>query len=223
MKHKYVIFDWDGTLMDSVGRIVKCMQLIAKELSLTVPSSDDVKGIIGISLYPGIKQLFPSATDEMVEKLFDGYKSHYLKLDETPSPMFDGVDTMLSRLCEQGHELAVATGKARRGLVRAWNHHQGFADYFVASRCADETESKPHPDMLNQLLNERQFSIREAVMVGDSVHDLNMAKSIGMDCIGVSFGAASKESLQALEPLAVVDSIAELDSFLLDFNKRQPA
>jgi phosphoglycolate phosphatase len=195
------------------------MQIIAEELSLTVPTNEEVKGIIGISLYPGIKQLFPSAPEELVEKLFEGYKSHYLRLDETPSPMFDGVEAMLNRLCEQGHELAVATGKARRGLVRAWNHHQGLSNYFVASRCADETQSKPNPDMLNQLLSERQFDIEEAVMVGDSIHDLNMAKSIGMDCIGVSFGAASKESLEALEPLIVADSISELDSFLLDFNK----
>jgi phosphoglycolate phosphatase len=218
VKHKYIIFDWDGTLMDSVGRIVSCMQIIAEELSLNVPSTDEVKGIIGISLLPGIKQLFPSASDELIKKLFSGYKSHYLRLDEKPSPMFDGVETMLSRLCEHGHELAVATGKARRGLVRAWEHHQGFSNYFVASRCADETQSKPHPDMLHQLLNERRFNIEDAVMVGDSIHDLNMAKSIGMDRIGVSFGAASKESLQELDPLVVVDSIAELDSFLLSFN-----
>lgn len=206
--------------MDSVGRIVSCMQLIADELSLPVPSDEDVKGIIGISLLPGIKQLFPSASEHLVEQLFTGYKSHYLTLDKTPSPMFDGVEAMLSRLLAQGHELAVATGKARRGLVRAWNHHQGLSDYFVASRCADETQSKPHPDMLCQLLDERNFNIEETVMVGDSVHDLNMAKSIGMDCIGVSFGAASKESLLEIKPLMVADSITELDSFLLEFNRR---
>ena len=218
MKHKYIIFDWDGTLMDSVGRIVDCMQLIADELALDVPSADDVKGIIGISLYPGIKTLFPSATKDVVDKLFDGYKSHYLRLDKTPSPLFDGVEAMLNRLYEHGHELAVATGKARRGLLRAWEHHQGLSDYFVASRCADETQSKPNPDMLNQLLNERKFEVSEAVMVGDSVHDLAMARSIGMDCIGVSFGAATREALEAHNPLAVVDSIAELDNLLLQHN-----
>ncbi|TDF41661.1 HAD-IIIA family hydrolase [Alteromonadaceae bacterium M269] len=217
MKHKFIIFDWDGTLMDSIGRIVNCMQLVAEDLALNVPTSNEVKGIIGISLKPGIKKLFPDVSDEYVEKLFNGYKEHYLRLDNTPSPMFDGVEDMLEDLRSQGHQLAVATGKARRGLVRAWEH-TGLSHYFVASRCADETLSKPNPDMLQQLLKESRFDIEDAVMIGDSIHDLKMAESIGMDRIGVSFGAATQEALEEYQPLTVSHDIPQLNNFIQAFN-----
>ena len=219
MKHKFIIFDWDGTLMDSIGRIVSCMQLVANDLGLTVPTSNDVKGIIGISLKPGIQQLFPDASNDQLDALFSGYKEHYLRLDQTPSSMFDGVEKMLDDLKSSGHELAVATGKARRGLVRAWEH-TGLSHYFVASRCADETQSKPNPDMLQQLLDERGFVAEEAVMIGDSIHDLKMAETIGMDRIGVSFGAASKHELEMHQPLVVTDNIPQLNQFLKEFNTR---
>jgi phosphoglycolate phosphatase len=213
-RYKLVIFDWDGTVMDSADKIVNCMQIAAKQCSMPIPSSDEVGHIIGISLKPAIKQLFAIDDDVLAEQLVLAYKEAFVAKDTTPCPLFDGAEALFDVLKASGCTLAVATGKARRGLERAWRQ-TGTADYFTASRTADEAESKPSPDMLLQLIDELSIPVNEAVMIGDTTYDMQMAKSIGMDRIGVSYGVHAQVHLEALQPKLIVHSIAELQHYLL--------
>ncbi len=219
MSVKLVIFDWDGTLMDSQAKIVSCMQMAAKACDIAVPKDEDVKQIIGISLLPAIKQLFAlsdSKQDEaLAEKLRDAYKSIYFAQDQTPCPLFKGVPELLNRLQSLGVQMAVATGKARRGLERAWEQ-TGTKSYFVASRTADEAQSKPSSDMLEQLLDELGADASETIMVGDTTYDMQMAKQLAMPAIAVSYGVHSKEQLQEQSPQCIVNSIAELEDLVCD-------
>lgn len=212
-KYKLVIFDWDGTLMDSAAKIVSCMQLAAEQCGMPIPTYDEVGHIIGISLKPAIKQLFKIEDDELAERLVAAYKDAFVTRDTTPCPLFDGVERLLSSLKVAGCTLAVATGKARRGLDRAWLQTE-TGSFFSASRTADEAESKPSPDMLLQLLGELGFEIEDAVMIGDTTYDMQMAKTIGMDRIGVSYGVHAQVHLEALSPVALVHSISELETAL---------
>ncbi|MCE9678359.1 HAD-IA family hydrolase [Shewanella sp. AS1] len=204
-RYELVIFDWDGTLMDSIGKIVACMQQTAKELSLLVPSEAAVRDIIGLSMDEALNVLHPSACSQTRLKMISVYREQYLQLNKTPSPLFEGAEELLLTLKASGHQLAVATGKARAGLNRVLNE-TGFIGHFHASRCADEAKSKPDPQMLHELLAQLNVSPDKAMMVGDSIHDLNMAKNAGIDAIGVSYGAHSEVVLQQASPIAVVAS-----------------
>lgn len=213
-RYKLVIFDWDGTLMDSADKIVNCMQSAARQCDMPVPSYEEVGHIIGISLKPAIKQLFNISDDALAEQLVQAYKKAFIASDSTPCPLFEGVVLMLETLKKAGCTLAVATGKARRGLDRAWAQ-TNTGHFFSGSRTADEAESKPSPDMLLQLLGELGFTPEEAVMIGDTTYDMQMAKTIGMDRIGVSYGVHAQVHLEALAPVALVHSIKELERALL--------
>lgn len=212
--YKVVIFDWDGTLMDSAAKIVSCMQMTARDCGMPVPDYDAVSHIIGISLKPAIMQLFAIDDELLADKLVDAYKNAYLQQDTTPCPLFEGVENMLSQLQQRGYTLAVATGKARRGLNRAWEQ-TGTGAFFTASRCADEAHSKPSPDMLLQLLDELGVSAHDAVMIGDTTYDMQMAQVIGMDRVGVSYGVHAPVNLAKHHPKTIVHSVAELQSWLL--------
>ncbi|MCQ8847128.1 HAD-IIIA family hydrolase [Alteromonas stellipolaris] len=214
MRYKLVIFDWDGTLMDSADKIINCMQIAAKHCDMPVPSADAVSHIIGISLKPAIKQLFGIDDDALAERLVLAYKEAFVSHDATPCPLFNGVEDLLSALKAKGATLAVATGKARRGLDRAWSQTE-TGHFFSASRCADDAQSKPSPDMLLQILDELNISAHDAVMIGDTTYDMQMAKSIGMRRIGVSYGVHAQVHLEALAPETIVHSIGELQQFLL--------
>lgn len=212
--HKLVIFDWDGTLMDSGARIVSAMQTSAHRAGLPVPSAEAVKDIIGISLQPAMQRLFGELPHAQARILLDCYREEYVERDPTPTPMFEGAIELLASLKAQGILLAVATGKARRGLTRVWQETR-TGHYFVASRCGDETASKPHPQMLSEILQETQIQAHEAVMVGDTVYDMQMAQQLNMDRIAVSHGVHERSRLAAHGPLAIVDTLAELRAFLL--------
>lgn len=218
MAYKLIIFDWDGTLMDSQGKIVSCMQQAAQLCDVDVPSVDAVKHIIGISLLPAIKQLFgfsdTPGEQQKAEQVRDAYKHVFIEMDQTPSPLFDGVHTMLTHLVDEGHELAVATGKARRGLERAWSQ-SGTKSFFVNSRCADEAQSKPSPDMLEQLLADHSLTPDQAVMIGDTAYDMKMAKDIGMERIAVTYGVHDVALLASQQPTFTVDSVSQLHHTLL--------
>ncbi|NVK55396.1 MAG: HAD-IA family hydrolase [Alteromonadaceae bacterium] len=216
MKKRYelLIFDWDGTVMDSAAKIISCMQQAARHCDVAVPSPEAVSHIIGISLKPAIMQLFNTQDDALAERLVLAYKEVYLGADTTPCPLFAGADSMLSELVNAGNILAVATGKARRGLNRAWQQ-TNTGHYFTTSRCADEAESKPSPDMLLQLLAERHLIPEQALMIGDTTYDMQMAQAIGMDRVGVSYGVHAPVNLARHEPKAIVHSIAELHQLLL--------
>ncbi|MFC4699481.1 HAD-IA family hydrolase [Glaciecola siphonariae] len=207
MRYSHIIFDWDGTVMDSAAKIVSCMQLAAADAKLPIPSENAVKHIIGISLRPAIAQLFniPLAQAEQVA---EHYKRIFIEKDQTPSPLFEGAIETLSCL-QQTHCLGVATGKARRGLERAWQHTKS-AHFFDASRCADEAESKPSPDMLLQLLDTWQVEAKNVLMVGDTVYDMQMAETIGMPRLAVSYGVHAPDMLKEHAPVAVIDRFVDI-------------
>jgi len=210
---KLVIFDWDGTISDSVARIVNSMQSAAVELDMAMPTYLEVKEIIGLGLTEAVFRLFPQASREQVFQLQTSYSRHYRAEDSAPCPFFPGVEETLHQLKADGYQLAVATGKSRAGLDRVLLS-LGMENFFHNSRCADETLSKPHPLMLEELLAEFDLSAEAAVMVGDTEFDMEMAVNAGMPRIAVSYGAHHADRLHAFEPLACVDLFSEIKSSL---------
>ena len=203
-KYKVVIFDWDGTIMDSISHIVHCVQKAATFNALPVPDEQSIRNIIGLSLPEAFQTLYGKGKEAEFEDFRENYKAQYIKDDDVSLPLFDYLETLLTSLCNQNIKLSVATGKGRRGLDNAM-HRSGLAEFFSYSRTSDEAQSKPSPDMLLQ--TSRYFNVQpdECIMIGDSIHDLNMANNAGMDSIGVSFGAHSKDVLQQAKPLAILD------------------
>ena len=212
-RYKLIIFDWDGTLMDSIGRIVSSMQSAAAQLDLHTPSEQAVKNIIGLSLPIATEMLFPFCTDQQVEQLLKYYKAHYVNRDNTATPLFEGALSLLKQLKDKEHLLAVATGKGSDGLERVMAQ-TATKSFFNATRCADESESKPSPDMILQILEQLNINCQNAVMIGDTIHDMAMAKNASIDCIGVTMGAHSGEVLAEFDPIAIVDSLTELTHIL---------
>jgi phosphoglycolate phosphatase len=212
--YKLIIFDWDGTVMDSVGRIVSSMRSAAKDVSLPIPSDEHVKSIIGLSLPEATKILFPTSDDNQAELLRLSYKHHYIEIDDTPTPLFTYAEQLFADLLAQDKYLAVATGKGRDGLERIFKE-TNTKHYFHASRCAKECQSKPHPDMLEQILSELNIHPNDAVMVGDTIHDMSMAKNANVDRIGVSYGVHDHQALNKFQPKAIVNSLNELANLLI--------
>ncbi len=206
---KTIIFDWDGTLMDSAGRIISAMQTSAANVGLPVPEEHAVRHIIGLSLDAVFDELFPETDYAIKPQLFDEYRYQYVEADNTPSPLFEGAEEVLQHLKAQGLALAVATGKARKGLMRVMTE-SALTDYFDDSICADEAESKPHPQMLQRLTERNGWQKHQCLMIGDTTHDLKMAKSAGIPSIGVSYGAHAKEHLIHHDPLHILDDIRDL-------------
>ncbi|WP_338588907.1 HAD-IIIA family hydrolase [Shewanella khirikhana] len=210
-KFDLIIFDWDGTLMNSIGKIVDCMQALARELEIAVPSEKAVRDVIGLSMPEAMRALFPNESDATRHSWIDKYRAHYLIFNATPSPLYEGVPELLAELHGRGKQLAIATGKARAGLNRILEE-TGLGPRFHASRCADETQSKPHPQMLHELLAELDVAPERAVMIGDSAFDLQMANNAGMASIGVDYGTHDRQTLLAASPLAIVSNpLALLD------------
>jgi phosphoglycolate phosphatase len=209
VKYKAIVFDWDGTLMDSISKIVETMQSSAKHLGLPIPDYDQAKNVIGISLLPALQQLFNIEDDKVAMQLFHTYKQHFKDHAQISSPLFNGAIALLEELKQRGYILAVATGKARQGLEHNWLH-SNTEHFFSASRTADDAQSKPSPDMLQQILCELNLSAEQVLMVGDTTYDMAMAEAINMDRIGVSFGVHSADTLQKHKPLAVIDTLDEL-------------
>ena len=211
--YKLLIFDWDGTLADSIGRIVEAMH-VASDLS-HFPRCEDfaVKGIIGLGLPEAIRTLYPQIDDAQLIAFRQYYADCYIALEAQPSPLFAGVVESLEAFRSQGYRLAVATGKARRGLDRVLKAH-GWEDYFDITRAADETASKPHPLMLEQILAHCEVRPEQALMVGDSSFDLLMARNAGMDSVAVGYGALSLDALRAFEPRLAIESFPELHAWL---------
>lgn len=210
---KLVVFDWDGTLADSLGRIVDCLQLAARQLQLPEPSVAAARDIVGLSLVVAVKRLWPGIDDQLGEQLIASYSHHYAAHSVGPCPFYAGAEQMLAALHGAGLTLAVATGKRRVGLDESL-HGLAAGHWFAASRCADETASKPNPLMLQQLLAELAVSPQQAVMVGDSEYDMQMAQAAGVHRLAVSFGAHSAERLQRYAPIGCVDHLLELPALL---------
>lgn len=212
--YKLAIFDWDGTVMDSIGRIVSSMQNAAKEIDLPIPDQRDVENIIGLTLPTAAKKLFPQVTKEQISQLLALYKEEYLFGNKVATPLFDGIIELLEGLTKQGTLIAVATGKGREGLNRVMAETD-TTHYFKATRCGDEGESKPHPEMLEYLLTHFNVAASEAVMIGDTNFDLEMAKNANVDSIGVTFGVHPEEILSQYNPVKIVHNVAELHGVLV--------
>ncbi|HNH90192.1 MAG TPA: HAD-IA family hydrolase [Thiobacillaceae bacterium] len=200
--------------MDSAGVIAACIQAASRDMGLPVPSREEASHIIGLGLRQALETLFPNLPEDQHQPLADHYRRHYLGQD-AEIPLFDGARELIDEMRARGHLLAVATGKARRGLDRAFAH-TGLAPLFHASRTADETFSKPHPAMIEELLDELRVSPERALMIGDTTHDLEMARNAGIAALGAAYGAHPPEGLEALNPLAVCHSFAELAKWLRD-------
>lgn len=210
MQFDTYIFDWDGTLMDSVPRIVDVMQKVAVNHNLSYPSADQVKAVIGISL-PRALQIVYNIAESDIEWVRNAYRDEY-NANTTPIPLFQGVVDMLQTLKSRGATLAVATGKGRPGLDAAIANN-GLSDVFSTSRCADDAKSKPDPDMVHQIMTELGCHPERTVMIGDSIHDLGMAKAANIAGLGVSYGAHSVAQLTDYNPIAIVDNPLEILDF----------
>ena len=209
MKYDLVIFDWDGTVMDSTGRIVSCMHLAARDLALPSLPDQAVRDIIGLGLPEAIATLYPVLDSGDIERMRERYAFHFIAAEATPSALYPGAESLLTNLRESGLKLAVATGKSRKGLQRVWGN-TGLDRYFHASRCADESRSKPEPHMVLELLEEMAVPAHRAVVVGDTTFDLDMARNAGVDRVAVSYGAHPVDRLLPCEPLAVIDRLNDL-------------
>ncbi len=208
-----LIFDWDGTLCDSLHRIAYCLQLAADEVGLPVPTVEAAKDIIGLGLYEALTQLFPGIDSGEVQQLRNSYAGHFRRVDQTPSPLFADVERSLVDLRDQGYVLAVATGKSRAGLDRVLQA-LSMKNLFHSTRCADETASKPDPLMLQSLLEEYGLPTQQAIMVGDTTFDMEMAQRAGVPRIAVSYGAHSHERLARHHPLACIDRFIDFEKTL---------
>ena len=204
------IFDWDGTLIDSKAKITRSMQLAASDMGWEPLEDTLIHNIIGLGLPEAILRLYPQVSDLERVRLRDFYAANFIRLDEEKSSDFFPVVTeTLEALRNQGHLLTIATGKSRKGLDRILGD-LGMINYFDATRCADETASKPHPLMLNQLLKHFDLQAQDAVMIGDTEYDMEMARCIEMPRIAVSYGAHHIDRLHQYEPELCLDQFDEL-------------
>jgi len=209
-----IVFDWDGTLMDSTATIVKCIQSAAKDLGLPVPSDAAASHVIGLGLLDAMQAVMPNVDPALYPKMVERYRYHFLTKDHD-LVLFGGVRDMLDELSQQGYFLAVATGKSRVGLNRALNA-AGLLSLFDATRCADETFSKPHPAMLQELTRELGQDLRRTVMIGDTTHDLLMASNAGASGIAVEYGAHPVHQLHACKPVFSAKDVPELRQWLAE-------
>lgn len=206
---KLAVFDWDGTIMDSAARIVACFQAAADDIGVARPQPEKVRQMIGLDLSEAWQRIKPDEPQAVIDALVAGYRQHFLAKNGVSMPLYDGVAEGLQRLDEAGILLAVATGKSRRGLDRAFSELE-FSPLFVASRCGDETFPKPHPQMLLELLEVTGVEASDAVMIGDTSYDMEMARSAGVPSVAVSYGVHAVSQLSPLATHGVVDSFSEV-------------
>lgn len=211
-RFELIVFDWDGTLLDSAAAIVHAIQAASADLGLPVPTDARARHVIGLGLSDALHHAVPELPVEAYPQMVERYRHHYLSSDHELT-LFEGTVELIAELHGKGHLLAVATGKSRKGLDRALGF-SGLGQYFHATRCADECFSKPHPAMLHELMDELGVAAESCLMIGDTTHDLLMAKNAGVAGLAVSFGAHPVSQLQAEAPLACVHTPAELRAWL---------
>ena len=211
-RYKAVIFDWDGTVMDSTASIVSAIQAACIDLDLPVPSVEDASWVIGLSLDQALQRCAPGLTQERVPFFQERYRHHFF-LNDQQLGLFDGILPLLEELRQQEIRLGVATGKTRRGLDRVLQAQQLTA-HFDYTRCADESQGKPHPAMLFDIMERLDLQPEQVLMVGDTTHDVQMAASAGVDSMAVTYGAHSKRTLLLSEPTVMVSSVREMRNWL---------
>ncbi len=211
--YRLVIFDWDGTLLDSIGAIVRCSQAALAELDLPPVEESKIRSVIGLGLRETVEALHPECDEETFWRIVSSYRRLWLSgYCETPV-LFAGTERLLEGLSRRGLLLAVATAKSRNGLEHDFER-TGIGRLFVASRTVDEAPSKPNPQMLLDILDELGVTQEEALMVGDTVHDLQMAANAGVASVAVTSGSHPRASLEAQGPAACFDSVVELAAWL---------
>jgi len=214
-KYSLLVFDWDGTLINSKLQIVNCMQATIRELELEKRSDNQISNIIGLGLDEAIQSLYPEMSLNIIKQTSQAYREYYLSKDKTPSPLFDGVLDVLDNLKDLGYDLAVATGKSRRGLDKGLIDTK-LTSYFPITRCADETRSKPHPQMLEEILVDFNTHPNNTLMIGDSEYDLQLANNTKVDALAVSYGVHDLIRLLKQDPVGFIDDIKQLPQWLKD-------
>ena len=211
MKYRLLVFDWDGTIIDSAATIAECIRDASRELGLEVPDRDRASHVIGLGLHEAMRIAVPGLPAQRYPEFVASYRKHFLARKDSMQ-LFDGMRELLSGLSEK-YLLAIATGKSRRGLDRDLEFHN-LKPLFAASRCADETNPKPHPAMLLEIMEELQTDSKSALMIGDTSHDLEMARAAGVDALAVTYGAHPEQGLRECGPLTCVADVKSLDAWL---------
>lgn len=213
-RYELIVFDWDGTLMDSAALIVDSVQAAARDLGIEPPAAARARHIIGLGLDAALRHALPDLPEDRYGALVERYRHHYLSRDHELT-LFAGAGELVRDLAGSGFRLGVATGKSRRGLDRALEH-TGLGEFFHATRCADECHSKPHPQMLEELMDEFAVTPAQTLMIGDTTHDLLMARNAGVDALGVAYGAHPVEALREAAPLYCADTVEALANWLAE-------
>ena len=211
MKYRLLVFDWDGTIINSASAIAECIRLAAADVGLPVPTREQASHVIGLGLHDALRHAVPDLKAERVPEFVERYREHF-RASEHTMDLFGGMRELLESL-QSERILGIATGKSRRGLDRSLEA-TGLKPYFRASRCADETHPKPHPAMLLELMDELGVAAEGALMIGDTSHDLEMARAAGVDALAVTYGAHAEDNLRSCQPRACVASVAELSRWL---------
>src|SRR5271166_5491427 len=209
---RLLVFDWDGTLADSTAIIANAIQQACRDLELPTPDEGRARFVIGLGLTDALRYVAPGLPAADYPRLSERYRHHHLARDPD-IPLFPGAREMLDELDARGFLLAIATGKSRVGLTRALQQH-GLAHRFVATRCADEGFPKPHPDMLLALMDRCGVAAEQTLMIGDTTHDLELARNAKTRALAVTYGAHPSSELASLSPLASLASIGELAAWL---------
>lgn len=207
-----IVFDWDGTLFDSTATIVQAIQAAARDVGVAVPTREQASYVIGMGLHDALRHAVPELPEARYGELAARYRHHYLA-DEEQLTLFDGAEDLLRALKARGYLLGVATGKSRVGLDRALER-TALAPLFDATRTADQTRSKPHPLMLEEILEATGIPKTRALMVGDTTHDMQLARNAGTHAAAVTYGAHGPGPLLEFEPLVCAHSVAELHEWL---------
>ena len=219
-QYKLLIFDWDGTLINSMAFIVDSVTMVAQHRGLPVPSPAVIYAQIGLNIDTIFTNMYPNLSEELCIQLTQDYKDYYMRQDIDETLLFKGIKSQLAQWQAQGYYLAIATGKGRQGLDKALQDLE-LTPFFTITRTADEAHSKPHPDMLLQILDVTGITARQALMVGDSKYDLQMANNAGVDVVAVSSGTQPAEELMIYNPMVCLDSVIDLNDWLtLPYNRR---
>jgi len=211
MAYRLLVFDWDGTIIDSASTIAECIRDASRDLGVEVPDRERASHVIGLGLHDAMRIAVPGLPAQRYPEFVESYRRHFLERKDAML-LFDGMRELLHDLSKK-HVLAIATGKSRRGLDRDLDFHH-LKPLFAASRCADETNPKPHPAMLLELMQELAVENDSALMIGDTSHDLEMARAAGVEALAVTYGAHPEGSLRACDPLACFSSVTQLEEWL---------
>jgi phosphoglycolate phosphatase len=211
VSYRLLVFDWDGTIIDSASAIVECIQEAARDAGLEIPPRERAAHTIGLGLHDALRFAVPDLPAERYAEFVANYRKHFLMRQDTMR-VFEGMRELIAGF-SRSHVLAIATGKSRRGLDRALDATD-LKRFFMASRCADETNPKPHPAMLLELMEELEVAKDQVVMIGDTSHDMQMARSAGVAALAVTYGAHDEAGLRACAPNGCFSSVSELATWL---------